>query len=60
VRRLLNGSSFIDNIGDKQVRSIDDAVNYLKNGPILSYQQHGFGLNLIILKPLVNLLACAD
>lgn len=47
---LLNEPSFVQNIGDKNVRTIDDARLYALNGPIASYKQHGFGLYLVTLK----------
>lgn len=50
IVNLLNQPSFIANIADKQVRSLVDAENYLLNGPLKSYQQHGFGLWLVALK----------
>ena len=50
VLKLLNEESFIANIGDKNVRSISDSINYLVNGPISSYEKFGFGLNLIMLE----------
>jgi [ribosomal protein S5]-alanine N-acetyltransferase len=45
--RLLNEPSFIQNIGDKGVRSIEDARAYILNGPIASYEKFGFGLYLV-------------
>src|SRR5918993_2479962 len=48
--KLLNEPSFIQNIGDRNVRTIDDACQYALNGPIASYKQHGFGLYLVELK----------
>lgn len=48
--RLLNEPSFISNIGDRNVRTIEDAKRYALNGPIASYEQHGFGLYLVVLK----------
>lgn len=48
--RLLNEPSFLRFIGDKKVRSLDDARNYILNGPIQSYQNFGFGLYLVELK----------
>ncbi len=48
--KLLNEPSFIKNIGDRNVRTIDDACQYALNGPIASYKQHGFGLYLVELK----------
>ncbi len=50
ILRLLNEPSFIQNIGDKNVRTIEDARLYLLNGPIASYQKYGFGLFLIEIK----------
>lgn len=44
ILALLNQPSFIRFIGDKGVRTVDDAKNYLTNGPIESYKRHGFGL----------------
>ena len=46
---LLNDESFIKHIGDKKVRTRDDAIQYLKNGPLNSYNTLGFGLNLVVL-----------
>jgi RimJ/RimL family protein N-acetyltransferase len=47
---LLNEESFIKNIGDKGVRNKCDAINYLSEGPIASYEEHGFGLNIVCLQ----------
>jgi RimJ/RimL family protein N-acetyltransferase len=41
---LLNEPSFIENIGDRGVRSIEDAQRYLREGPLAMYQKYGFGL----------------
>ena len=50
ILRLLNEPSFIQFIGDKGVRSLDDARQYILNGPVKSYQKHGFGLYLVTLE----------
>lgn len=50
ILELLNQPSFIQFIGDKGVRTLDDAKNYIATGPIASYQRHGFGLYLVELK----------
>jgi RimJ/RimL family protein N-acetyltransferase len=47
---LLNQPSFLQFIGDKGVRTIDDARNYILTGPIASYERFGFGLYLAELK----------
>ena len=50
ILTLLNEPSFLRYIGDKQVRNLEDARQYLLNGPIASYERHGFGLCLVELK----------
>ena len=50
IIELLNDPSFIRYIGDKQVRTLDDACAYVRNGPARSYETYGFGLNLVELK----------
>jgi RimJ/RimL family protein N-acetyltransferase len=47
---LVNQPSFIKNIGDRGVRTKADAVAYIQNGPVASYERFGFGLNLVELK----------
>jgi RimJ/RimL family protein N-acetyltransferase len=44
VMALLNQPSFIANIGDRGVRSIEDAHRYLRDGPMAMYRENGFGL----------------
>ena len=44
VLTLLNEPSFLHYIGDKKVRTLDDARQYIINGPRASYERHGFGL----------------
>jgi hypothetical protein len=36
ILELLNDPSFIRNIGDRNVRTIEDACSYILNGPVLS------------------------
>ena len=50
VLTLLNEPSFLRYIGDKKVRNLDDARGYLLNGPIASYERHGFGLCAVELR----------
>ena len=47
---LLNDPAFLRFIGDKAVRSADDARQYILDGPVASYQRNGFGLWLVELK----------
>ena len=44
IVRLLNEKSFLENIGDRGVRSIEDAHRYLREGPMAMYEKYGFGL----------------
>jgi RimJ/RimL family protein N-acetyltransferase len=50
ILELVNEPSFIQNIGDRGVRSLVDAVKYIETGPITSYARNGFGLYLVQLK----------
>jgi RimJ/RimL family protein N-acetyltransferase len=44
IFKLVNEPSFIRYIGDKGVRNLSDARDYLQKGPIGQYEKHGFGL----------------
>jgi RimJ/RimL family protein N-acetyltransferase len=50
ILELLNEPSFIRNIGDRGVRTIEAAKSYILNGPVASYAKNGFGLYLVKLK----------
>lgn len=50
ILRLLNEPSFIQNIGNRHVRTLEDACAYIMNGPVKSYEKNGFGLWAIVLK----------
>jgi ribosomal-protein-alanine N-acetyltransferase len=41
---LLNDPDWIANIGDRQIRTEDDARAYIAAGPAKMVEQHGFGL----------------
>jgi len=47
ILRLLNEPSFIENITDKGVRTLEQARDYLVQGPLASYAAHGHGLWLV-------------
>ena len=47
---LANEPSYLRFIGDKGLRTVDDARTYLLQGPIASYTTNGFGLYLVALK----------
>ena len=50
ILALVNEPSWLENIGDRGVRSLDDARAYVTNGPLASYAQHGFGLFCVELR----------
>ena len=50
ILELLNEPSFLTNIGDRGVRTTEDAVRYILQGPVDSYERHGYGLWLVELK----------
>lgn len=50
ILELVNDPSWIRYIGDKGIHTLDDARQYIENGPIGMYQRHGFGLNMVELK----------
>jgi len=41
---LVNDPDWIRNIGDRNVRSLEDARGYIERGPVASYAKNGFGL----------------
>lgn len=47
ILELLNEEGWLRYIGDRGVRNLADARQYLRNGPAASYAQHGFGLFLV-------------
>lgn len=50
ILRLVNEPSFIRYVGDKGVRGLADAVQYIQAGPVASYERFGFGLYLVEFK----------
>ena len=50
IFQLVNEPSFIENIGDRNVRSEEDAVRYIQNGPMASYERYGYGLYKVELR----------
>jgi RimJ/RimL family protein N-acetyltransferase len=47
---LLNDESFLRYIGDRGVRDLPSAREYITKGPLASYRRNGFGLYLVVLK----------
>jgi RimJ/RimL family protein N-acetyltransferase len=50
ILQLLNEAAFLRFIGDKGVRTLADARDYLLKGPMQSYRRFGFGLYLTSLR----------
>ena len=50
VLELLNEPSFLRYIGDRGVRNLEDAAQYILNRLVASYERNGFGLYLVELK----------
>jgi len=50
IFQLLNEPSFLSNIGDRGVHSLEDARAYLLKGPVASYLARGFGLYRVQLR----------
>jgi [ribosomal protein S5]-alanine N-acetyltransferase len=50
IFNLLNDSSWIKYIGDKGIKTEEDAKKYIQNGPVQMYTDYGFGLYVVSLK----------
>jgi RimJ/RimL family protein N-acetyltransferase len=50
ILELVNEPSWLRFIGDKGVKTIQDARDYILKGPVNSYERFGFGLYLVELK----------
>ena len=50
IFELLNDPAWLRFIGDKGVKTLDDARNYMRKGPMAMYDRVGFGLYLTELK----------
>lgn len=50
ILELVNDPDWLRFIGDKQVRTLDDARAYIDKGPVAMYARYGLGLYLVELK----------
>ncbi|WP_080240406.1 GNAT family N-acetyltransferase [Spirosoma rigui] len=50
ILELLNSPGWLEYIGDRGVRTLDDAEQYILKGPVASYAELGFGLYLVRLR----------
>jgi len=47
IIELLNSPGWLKFIGKREMNTIEQAQDYLSNGPLKSYSENGFGLNLV-------------
>jgi hypothetical protein len=47
---LVNTTGWLTFIGDRNIKTEEQAIVYLENGPLKSYALHGFGLSMVELK----------
>lgn len=50
IFELTNDPDWLQHIGDRGIRSLDDAHRYITDGPCAMYARHGFGLYLVALQ----------
>ncbi len=50
ILELTNDPDWLRHIGDRGIRTLDDARAYVRDGPATSYARHGFGLYLVELR----------
>jgi len=58
ILELVNDPAWLQFIGDKQVHNLEDARNYIRNGPLDMYARLGFGLYLVMLKTGIRIGLC--
>jgi RimJ/RimL family protein N-acetyltransferase len=54
IFKLLNDPMWIAEIGDRNIRTLEDAENYIKNGPFQLYEKYGLGPLKVSLKDGAN------
>jgi ribosomal-protein-alanine N-acetyltransferase len=50
IFKLLNSPNWLEFIGDRNIRTLEDAEKYIQNSLIKSYRENGFGLWKVELK----------
>ena len=50
IYELLNSPGWLEHIGNRGIETLEDAVDYLQNGPMKSYKEYGYGLFKVALK----------
>ena len=59
INEILNTPKFLQYIGDRQVRTADQAADFIENRYRQSYVDHGFGLYAVDLKDGTSIGMCA-
>lgn len=47
IIELLNSPGWLEYIGERNVKTIEQAINYIEDGPIKSYRENGYGLWMV-------------
>jgi RimJ/RimL family protein N-acetyltransferase len=50
IVQLVNSPGWLEFIGDRNIKTLEAAEEYLTTGPVKSYQENGFGLWMVELK----------
>ena len=50
VLELVNTPAWLQFIGDRNVHTVEESENYLRNGNLKSYAEYGFGFYLVAIK----------
>lgn len=50
ILELVNSRGWLKYIGDRNIRTLEDAQRYIEEGPFKSYEQNGFGLLKVVSK----------
>lgn len=50
IYKLMNSEGWLKNIGDRNIKNIEDAEAYMSKNYLSSYEKHGFGPFLVSLK----------
>ncbi len=58
ILELYNDPDFLKYIGDRGIRTLTDAKQFIEDGPCSSYAEHGHGLYLVQLKSWTSIGIC--
>jgi ribosomal-protein-alanine N-acetyltransferase len=50
ILNLVNDPAWLEHIGDRNVRSVEDARAYIERGPLAMYESVGYGMYVVTLK----------